>query len=230
MSATATAPEGEEMCLQLPELDRELGDFLAFLDGRGIDYAVALTADHGGLDIPERLQTAGVTDACTCGSRAERLRRWARALVKQLGLRGPACSDGTVSGDIWIDARLSPADRTRLLNAAVAAYKAHPQVEAVYTAQADRRDAAAKRRARTNGRCSSVLRASYSSGPLGRLPRRPQARRDADRRHDALRCNPRQPWDYDRRVPVVFWRKGHGAGRRRATPSRRWTSCRRSPR
>ena len=45
---------GQEMCLQLLELDRDLGDFFARLDGWGIDYAVALTADHGGLDIPER--------------------------------------------------------------------------------------------------------------------------------------------------------------------------------
>jgi predicted AlkP superfamily pyrophosphatase or phosphodiesterase len=32
----------EEMCLQLTELDREIGDFLSLLDSRGIDYAVAL--------------------------------------------------------------------------------------------------------------------------------------------------------------------------------------------
>ncbi len=46
--------EGEEMCLQLIELDRELGDFFRLLDSRGIDYAVVLTADHGGKDVPER--------------------------------------------------------------------------------------------------------------------------------------------------------------------------------
>ena len=32
----------EEMCLQVTELDREIGDFLSLLDARGIDYAVAL--------------------------------------------------------------------------------------------------------------------------------------------------------------------------------------------
>jgi hypothetical protein len=32
----------EEMCLQLTELDRDIGDFLSLLDSRGIDYAVAL--------------------------------------------------------------------------------------------------------------------------------------------------------------------------------------------
>ena len=57
---------GQEMCLQLLELDRELGDFFALLDGRGIDYAVALTADHGGIDIPER---AAPARRDRCGSR-----------------------------------------------------------------------------------------------------------------------------------------------------------------
>jgi predicted AlkP superfamily pyrophosphatase or phosphodiesterase len=55
--------EGQEMCLQLLALDRELGDFFAFLDRRGIDYSVVLTADHGGLDVPERQRGAGHPDA-----------------------------------------------------------------------------------------------------------------------------------------------------------------------
>ena len=47
LSATANVAQGygadsEEMCLQVTELDREIGDFLAFLDSRGIDYAVAV--------------------------------------------------------------------------------------------------------------------------------------------------------------------------------------------
>ena len=46
--------EGAEMCLQMTGLDRELGDFFARLDATGIDYVVALTADHGGHDMPER--------------------------------------------------------------------------------------------------------------------------------------------------------------------------------
>src|SRR5947207_1020309 len=44
--------EGEEMCLQLLELDREIGDFLQLLDSRGLNYAVVLTADHGGQAVP----------------------------------------------------------------------------------------------------------------------------------------------------------------------------------
>ncbi|MCY7279610.1 MAG: alkaline phosphatase family protein, partial [Sphingomonas bacterium] len=41
---------GAEMCLQLHSLDRDLGDFLGLLDRAGLDYAVVLTADHGGED------------------------------------------------------------------------------------------------------------------------------------------------------------------------------------
>lgn len=40
--------QSEQMCLQLTELDREIGDFLALLDRRGIDYAVALTGTGEG--------------------------------------------------------------------------------------------------------------------------------------------------------------------------------------
>ena len=47
---------GSEMCIQLLALDRILGDFFQALDRAGIDYAVVLTADHGGLDLSERSQ------------------------------------------------------------------------------------------------------------------------------------------------------------------------------
>jgi predicted AlkP superfamily pyrophosphatase or phosphodiesterase len=47
-------PLGPEMCTHLMALDKALGDFFEKLDARGTDYVVVLTADHGGLDIPER--------------------------------------------------------------------------------------------------------------------------------------------------------------------------------
>jgi hypothetical protein len=45
--AKAHGAISEEMCLQLTEVDREIGDFLSLLDRRGIDYAVALTGTPG---------------------------------------------------------------------------------------------------------------------------------------------------------------------------------------
>ena len=63
MSATALGSGGAEMCLQLLSLDRDLGSFFNVLDAEGIDYSVVLTADHGGMDIPERLRAKGVVNA-----------------------------------------------------------------------------------------------------------------------------------------------------------------------
>src|SRR4029079_18887979 len=79
--------EGEEMCLQLTELDREIGDFLALLDSRGLDYAGVLTADHGGKDIPERERLAGVADAARADA-ALSADVMGPKLSTQLGIRG----------------------------------------------------------------------------------------------------------------------------------------------
>jgi hypothetical protein len=50
--ASAHGSGGQEMCLQLTELDREVSDFLSLLDSRGIDYAVALTGTASGGTAP----------------------------------------------------------------------------------------------------------------------------------------------------------------------------------
>ena len=99
--------EGEEMCLQLTELDREIGDFLSVLDSRGIDYAVALTADHGGKDIPERERLAGVADAARVDA-ALNSRVMGTKLIGPARNSGPGPARRQQFGDIYIDRRLSP--------------------------------------------------------------------------------------------------------------------------
>ena len=81
---------GQEMCLQLLALDRSLGDFFAQLDRWGIDYAVALTADHGGLDMPERLRAKGVTDAQRVDPALTRQGDRRAGRRGRLGLAGPS--------------------------------------------------------------------------------------------------------------------------------------------
>src|SRR4051794_25281353 len=114
--------EGEEMCLQLTELDRDIGGFLSVLDSRGIDYSVALTADQGGQAIPERKRLAGVAAAARVdpGLSAGTM---GKKLAAELKLSGPGLLGESSFGDIYIDQRLPPKDRKRLLDAAVAAYK-----------------------------------------------------------------------------------------------------------
>ena len=199
--------EGEEMCLQLTELDREIGDFLQVLDRRGLNYEVVLTADHGGKDIPERQRLAGVSNAARVDP-ALSASTMGKVLVAKLGLPpGPGLlGDGSV-GDMYIDRRLRAPEREKLLKAAVAAYRAHPQVEAVFTA----REIAATPVPTTPPETWSLIqrvRASYYPARSGDffvvLKKDITPIADTKRAvatHGSL-------WDYDRRVPILFWRPG----------------------
>jgi len=199
-------PGGQEMCLQLLELDREIGDFLTQLDGWGLDYSVVLTADHGGLDIPERLQARGIAAAAwvDLALSAERL---GPAIAAQTGVRGPIIVSGGPSGDVFLDPALSAADRAKARGALLVAYRAHPQVEAVYTKE-------------------EIARVPVPTGPPNSwsLIERVRASFDPERSGDLyvvlkefiqpITDTSRyvsthgSPWNYDRRVPVLFWRRG----------------------
>ncbi|WP_341632687.1 alkaline phosphatase family protein [Sphingomonas agri] len=202
----AYGPGGQEMCLQLLELDRELGDFLQVLDRRGIDYAVALTADHGGKDIPERERLAGVRDAARVDP-ALSPATMGKALTARLALRGPGLLGDSPAGDMWVDHSLPASDQHRLLSAALAAYRAHPQVEAVFSAA----QIAATAVPTGDPAGWSVLqrvRASYYPGRSGDLfvVLKPNITPIASPTGSVATHG--SVWDYDRRVPILFWRPG----------------------
>lgn len=198
--------EGEEMCLQLTELDRELGDFLKTLDSRGINYSVVLTADHGGKDIPERERLAGVPNAARVNPNLAPA-TMGKALAAKLGLTGPGLLGYSAQGDVYVDRKLKPADRARLLAAAVAAYKADPQVAAVFTAAQ-----IAKVPVPTGNPVNwTVLqreRASFYPGRSGDFV--VFLKKDITPISDTTRvaATHGSPYDYDRRVPILFWRSG----------------------
>ena len=198
--------EGQEMCIQLLELDREIGDFLKLLDSRGIDYAVALTADHGGQDAPERERRNGIPDAIRVDP-ALRPATMGEKLVAELGLKGPGLLGDAPFGDIYVDDRLAPADQKRMLDAALAAYRANPQVAAAYSGK----QVAAVPVPRTPPESWSLIqraRASYHAGRSGDLI--VLLKRDITPLADTSRsvATHGTPWDYDRRVPILFWRPG----------------------
>ena len=199
--------EGEEMCLQLTELDREIGDFLAVLDARGIDYAAALTADHGGKDVPERERLAGVSDAVRVDASLNSS-VMGRKLAAQLGLPGPGLLGATSFGDIYVDKQLSAADQKRLLDAAVAAYRAQPQVEAVFTA-AEIAGTALPTASPDRSSIIERVRESYYRGRSGDffvvLKKDVTPIADTSKGFVATHGS---VWDYDRRVPMLFWRPG----------------------
>jgi predicted AlkP superfamily pyrophosphatase or phosphodiesterase len=202
---------GQEMCLQLLSLDRDLGDFLGLLDRSGLDYAVALTADHGGEDIPERLRLKGVAAARVDPALAAA--EVGKTIAAQLKLSGPVLL-GNFGGDVYLDRALKPADRARARRAAVAAYSAHPQVAAVFTSDQLRRVAMPTA---DPGRWTLAQRARASfdlqrSGDLVVLLKphiTPIAKPSA-----LFVATHGSPWDYDRRVPILFWRPGTAAANR----------------
>src|SRR5438067_2445060 len=192
------------MCLHLLELYREIAYFLKFLDGRRIDYAVALTADHGGKDIPERERLAGVAAAARVDP-ALSASAMGKALVAQLGLKAPGLLGESSFGDMYIDRSLSAADRKRLLAAAVAAYRAHPQVEAVFTA--DQLAATPVPTSRpTQWTLIQRARASFYPGRSGDFVVFLKKDITPIANTTSYVATHGSPWDYDRRVPILFWR------------------------
>lgn len=204
---------GLEMCLQMLALDRELGDFLTRLDATGIDYAVVLTADHGVMDMPERLREQGVARA----QRAEASLASAeigKLLAPQFGRSSSVLLGEGIGGDVWLDRTIPAADRPRVLSAAVQRFRAHPQVETVFTAEELQRTPA-PRVAPDKWSLIQRVRASFDPGRSGDLI-------VVLKEYVSPIANPStgyvathgSPWDYDRRVPIVFWRKGSAQAER----------------
>jgi predicted AlkP superfamily pyrophosphatase or phosphodiesterase len=196
----AYGSEGEEMCLQMFGLDRELGDFFKALDSMKLDYAVVLTADHGVEDLAERIGAARADPALspkTVGTE----------IAKTLGIQGPVLSGG-IGGDVYLDPGLDARQRARAEAEALRIYRAHPQVEAVFTKPE-----------------LEKISLPATAPDKWTLIQRARASFDPDRSGDfvvllkkgvSLLSKPSEgdvathgsPWDYDRRVPILFWRPG----------------------
>ena len=203
----AYGTDGEEMCLQMLALDRELGDFLAVLDRTGVDYAVVLTADHGGLDIPERLREKGVAAAARADA-ALAAAEVGKLLAPQFGRSESVLKGIGIGGDIWLDAAIPEAQKGAVLSAAKQRYAAHPQVYAAYTR-------------------GEIMAVPMPSGPPDKwsIIQRIRASFEPPRSGDlyvvlkqyvspiavpssGFAATHGSAWDYDRRVPILFWRKG----------------------
>lgn len=195
--------QGSEMCLQLLSLDRDLGDFFGRLDAAGVDYAVVLSSDHGGQDLPERIgATARRVDP------ALHAVAMGKTLGARLGLTGPVLLGDGAFGDIYVDRNLAPAERARALAEAVKTYRGHPDVAAVFTAD-DLRKAPQPHGTPDRWSLRDRAKASFHPGRSGDfvvlLKEGVSPLSDPSRGSVATHGS---PWDYDRRVPILFWRKG----------------------
>ena len=201
--------EGQEMCLQMLSLDRDLGDFFAFLDREVGDYAVVLTADHGGKDIPERERAAGVAGAARVDP-AISASNVGKALAARFGLPGSLLY-GSNFGDIYVDRSVAMGQRARVLSAALATYRAHPQVAAVFTNEQLVRTPMPTTTP-DNWTLIERARASFDNRRSGDFV--VLLKRDitpiADTKGGYVSTHG-SVWDYDRRVPIILWRSGYPA-------------------
>jgi hypothetical protein len=201
---------GAEMCIQMAELDKTIGRLFAALDARKIDYAVVLTADHGGIDTPERLDQQGYPAAVRADKALQPAALGTEISVKT-GVVPPSgvllYGDGPF-GDYYIARNISAAQKAQVSAALVERLKADPEVAAVYTAQE-----------------LAGVPVPSGSPQDWTLIERTRASFDAERSGDVISLLKRgvipipdpapgytathgSVWDYDRRVPMLFWRQG----------------------
>ena len=204
----ATGTEGTEMCLQMHALDRTIGGLLDFLDARGIDYAVVLTADHGGFDVPERLAMQGLPQAARVDPALapEALGKAIAARLKIAGVDPLLYSDGPF-GDFYLNRALKPKQRKAVLGE-LKALVSHPQVAAVFTAD-ELTKAPAPAGSPETWTLIDRARASFHAGRSGdAVILLDRAIVPIPKPAPGYTATHGSPWDYDRRVPMLFWRKG----------------------
>jgi predicted AlkP superfamily pyrophosphatase or phosphodiesterase len=198
--------EGTEMCLQLTQLDRTMGRFFDALDASGVDYQVVLTADHGGQDLPERHQMHGIPEAARVdgGFSAKQI---GTPIAQKLGISGQLLWGGNF-GDMWVDPTINPGKRDAALKEIYLALTSHPQVAGVYTRDQILATPSPKGPPETWTMLQRA-RAAYVDGRSGdfvvalkpRITPISDGSRGSTATHGSF-------WDYDRRVPILFWRKG----------------------
>lgn len=205
----AVGNQGVEMCIQLTELDRNLGAFFTKLDKAGIDYAAVLTADHGGVDATERLAQQALPRAIRVDP-ALMPGNLGKAIAAELGIAGvdPLIYGDGPFGDMYINRALSAAQKGKVLDAMIAKLRAHPQVAAAYASgelSATPMPVGSPQDWNLRDRARASFNADRSGDVVVLLDRAvmpiPVAAKGYAATHGSA-------WDYDRRVPLMFWRKG----------------------
>jgi predicted AlkP superfamily pyrophosphatase or phosphodiesterase len=197
---------GPEMCEQMYRLDAAIGRLLTELDRRHIDYIAVLTADHGGSDFPERLSKLGYPRAQRLPDE-DILGRVNRIVMTQLGLPSPPLSGSIDEQTLHVER----AGREGVLDSVVKALRAQPEVVAAFTreellntpihAGVAPEEVPLKERYAMSvfpERSADVL---VALEPLVYPLDVPRSSKDYIETHGS-------PWDYDRRVPIVFWWSG----------------------
>ncbi|RVT94898.1 alkaline phosphatase family protein [Sphingomonas crocodyli] len=196
--------EGPESCGQVMHVDALLGTFFTKLNAAKIPYVVVLTADHGGHDLPERNQIHGLpSDTRVDPDKSPKVVD--TAITQALKLDGVTVYGGGSFGDFYISKGLSDANRKRAIEATKTRLSADPQVGAVFTAE-DFVGYKPTTMPVTEWTLLDRAAASYHPGRSGDLIvlLKPNVVPIPDPSRGSVATHG-SPWDYDRRVPILFW-------------------------
>jgi predicted AlkP superfamily pyrophosphatase or phosphodiesterase len=205
-------PLGPEMCTHLMALDTALGSFFDKLEARGSDYVVVLTADHGGLDIPERVGPATEPKPARL-HKAMSPSQLGLDVADDLKVDDFLITADSPAGDFYVAKDVAAAPEARIVEALRKRVLAGGQGEAVF------------------GRQEIMATGRPTTPPTAWTPlERVAVNYDAERSGDAyvvLKPNITpiadvsgyvathgSVWDYDRQVPILFWGKGIETGER----------------
>lgn len=209
----AFGPGSMEMQDSLQRTDKRLGIFLQKLRRQTPNVWVVLTADHGGLDVPEALQAVGIKAKRVDGQ------AWVVDLNKNLKARLKMDSDPILpiseSNHLYLDykaldaAKLEPKEVSARLKSMI---QESPEVQFVATREDILNSSEPIQMDPANSSFLSRLRNSFDpdrSGDVLVVFKPMTIMWKVDRYHVTTHGS---PFDYDRRVPLVFWgpwRKTH---------------------
>jgi len=213
--------QGPEMCEQMLRLDAALGEFLDRLDDIPGGVALVLTSDHGGSDMVERMTAHGNPDARR-GDDGLGVRVNA-ALREQFDLDFDPLRS-SAGGIIVTDADgvgLPEPLRGQVVEAAVRMLNADPLVALAVARDDLLADPIPSEPDPELLTLREKLRLSAVEGRSPDILRAYRPYLNGGARLGGTLSSHGSPWDYDRRVPIIFWRSGgEGQGQERFWPLR----------
>jgi predicted AlkP superfamily pyrophosphatase or phosphodiesterase len=199
--------QGPEMCDQIAHLDQSVGRFMDQISQLKVPAVLVLTADHGSVDAAER-----VTERAFPASRIEPTTVMASLnldLRKKLHLDfDPVIGDGQ---QLYLSSKIRPdALRQRAIHMAAEHLRQMPEVVDAFTSTQ-----LAQVRIPQNKRADELTLAERfaesfdvtRSGDISVAFQPGASFGDPTSVGDAI-AGHGSPWNYDRRVPLVFWRPG----------------------
>ncbi|HUB34912.1 MAG TPA: alkaline phosphatase family protein [Bryobacteraceae bacterium] len=203
----AYGDSGPEMLDQIRRLDRRLGLFLDHMQAGGRSVVVVLSADHGGLDFAERLRDQGIP------ARRIDVEGWLKELQSRVRQQLHLDRDLLLVADeqdpdqLYLDPAMvrSLGNAKELLASVLRIVRAMPNLAVAESY--DELAALPNKRFDDPREESLAYRLKFSAAPeragdiLLAFP--PLVERGGPPGHDPAQHG--SPYDYDRRVPIIFW-------------------------